>query len=85
MNLKKELILLRCVNVKDMVVGLESVGNVYWRSFIKMRICMCKFIKRDEKTKTVEEGCNAIATKKCKHGFYTCPKHYHGCKDEEEK
>ena len=26
--------------------------------------------------------CDKKATKKCKHDFYTCDKHYHGCEKE---
>jgi hypothetical protein len=33
--------------------------------------CMCK-------------KCDQKAVKKCRHGFYTCDKHYHGCNNEQK-
>ena len=27
--------------------------------------------------------CDSEAVKKCRHGFYTCNNHNHGCKNEE--
>lgn len=29
-------------------------------------------------------SCNQEATKQCRHGFATCNRHFHGCKNEEK-
>lgn len=34
---------------------------------------------RVDNGKRVREDCNNTATKHCKHNFYTCSKHAHGC------
>ena len=48
-----------------------------------MKECNCKFTKR-RSDGTIERGCYRKAVKKCRHGFYTCAEHKHGCKHEEE-
>jgi len=46
--------------------------------------CSCQFAKRNEKGEVIERGCYKRAVKRCRHGFYSCDKHKHGCNHEEE-
>ncbi len=46
--------------------------------------CSCDSTKYNEKGEVIEKGCYKKANKKCQHGFYSCPKHKHGCNNEEE-
>ena len=47
--------------------------------------CMCYFKKRNEKKEVIEIGCGMEAVKVCRHGFWTCKKCVHGCKNENAK
>lgn len=45
--------------------------------------CSCQSTKRNDKGEAIERGCYKQAVKYCRHKFYSCKNHKHGCNHEE--
>lgn len=46
------------------------------------KVWMFRYVGEGTNRKQTKYQCEEKAVKNCKHGFHTCGKHYHGCKDE---
>lgn len=45
--------------------------------------CMSKvWMIKEVNGQKIKTQCELFSIKHCKHGFYTCNRHYHGCKGE---
>lgn len=55
-----------------------------------MEPCSCRYTKKvkedmgGKKVERIIRGCGRPAVKRCRHGFATCERCNHGCKNEQE-